>query len=110
MEREDLYRRFIKYEWPQQLGNLASTLTRLSSLITDVDYDEISRNLLREATLLIEWCVPNVPQELHNDLAFIQRELCYYCRIPLQVEIRKLLSLRSKIISDHLLDVSGLLS
>ncbi|MFH1562462.1 MAG: hypothetical protein ABIF11_03460 [Nitrospirota bacterium] len=110
MEREGLYRQFIKYEYPQQLGNLASTLARLSSLITNVDYDEISKNLLREATLLIEWCAPNVPQGLHNDLAFIQRELCYYRRIPLQTEIRKLLSLRSRIISDHLLDVSGLLS
>lgn len=110
MEQKGLFKRFIKYGWQQQFGNLASTLARLSTLITDVEYDELSKNLLREATLLIEWCAPNLPQRLQGDLAFIQRELCYYRRIPLQVEIRRLLSMRSRIMSNHLLDVSGLLA
>lgn len=110
MEQKSLYNRFIKCEWPQQLGNLASTLARLSSLITDADYDKISKGLLREATLLIEWCASNIPQRLHNDLAFMQRELCCWRRVPLSAEIRNLLSLRCQIMSDHLLDISGLLS
>ncbi|MDI6735712.1 MAG: hypothetical protein QME42_05895 [bacterium] len=110
MEQKNLYNRFIKYKWPQQLGNLASTLARLSSLSTKVDYDEISKNLLREATLLIEWCTTNIPQRLHSDLAFIQRELCYWRKVPLKSEIRNLLSLRCRIMSDHLLDISGLLN
>lgn len=110
MEREGLYKCFIKYEWPQQLGNLASTLARLSSLIPKADYDEISQKLLREATLFIEWAASNIPERLQEDLAFMQRELCCWRRIPLQAEIRRLLSLRSQIMSNYLLEVSGLLS
>jgi hypothetical protein len=109
MERKNLYNRFIKYNWQQQLGNLASTLARLSSLSTKVDYDEISKNLLREAILLIEWCVTNIPQKLHTELAFMQRELYCWRKIPLKSEIRNLLSLRCRIMSDHLLNISGLL-
>jgi hypothetical protein len=77
MERKNLYTRFIKSNWQQQLGNLASTLSRLSSISTKVNYDETSKNLLREAILLTEWCSPNIPNRLHTDLAFMQCELRY---------------------------------
>ncbi|MDI6793890.1 MAG: hypothetical protein QME81_13675 [bacterium] len=108
MEKKSLYERFIKCDWPRQVGNLASTLARLSSLSAKPDYDDISRNLLREAALLIEWCAPNVPENLQTDLAVMQRELCYWYNIPLQAEIRKLLSLRGRVMSDYLLHASGL--
>jgi hypothetical protein len=109
MEQKGLYKSFIKCKWPQQIGNLASTLARLSSSVVTSDYDETSRKLLREVTLLIEWSVPNLPEDLHNDLAFMQRELYYWYKIPLEAEIRKLLSLRCRIMSDHMLEVSGLI-
>lgn len=109
MERRNLYERFSRYEWPQQVGNLASTLARVSLLSTKLDYDKTLKDLLREATLLIEWCAPGGSPDLQKDLSFMQRELLVWRNISLESETRKLLSLRSRIMSDQLLEASGLL-
>ena len=75
MNREQLQRRYLQDEWPRQVGNLASTLTRLGSHANDARYDQLVARLLREGALLMEWCAPNVPLELAADLATMQREL-----------------------------------
>jgi len=79
MDREKLRTRYLQDEWPRQVGNLASTLTRLSSRTGDAKYDSFVASLLHEGTLLIEWCAPNVPLYLAADLAAMQRELVWFC-------------------------------
>jgi hypothetical protein len=52
MDRDKLRTRFLQDEWPRQVGNLASTPTRLSSRAHDARYDKIVGDLLHEGTLL----------------------------------------------------------
>ena len=107
MDREKLRLRFLKDEWPRQVGNLASTLGRLSSRAGDARYDQIVADLLREGTLLMEWCAANVPLEIAASLATMQRELVLWRRIWPNDPARALLALRARQMSDQLLDAAG---
>jgi hypothetical protein len=109
MDRVKLQERYLQDEWPRQVGNLASTLTRLSSRARDVRYDRIVADLLNEGALMIEWCAPNVPLELATELATMQRELILWRQIWPSDAARALLAFRARDMADRLLQGAGLL-
>ena len=107
MDRDKLQKRFLRDEWPRQVGNLASTLTRLSSHAGDARFNQIVSDLLHEGTLLMEWCAPNVPLDIAADLAAMQRELVLWRRIWPNDEARSLLALRAREMANRLLEAAG---
>jgi hypothetical protein len=109
VEKQPLYERFTQLDWPQQLGNLASTLARISTRATAPQYDALVADLLREAALFIEWSAPHVPPPLLLDLASLQRELVLWRRLWPADVLRPLLSLQARHTSDRLLHLAGLI-
>ena len=100
--------RFTRMTWPQQIGNLASTLARIASRATSPQYDELVGRLLREAAILIEWSATYVPHSLLFDLAPLQRELLLWRRLWPQTAPRDLLALQARNYSDRLLRLADL--
>ncbi len=101
-------KRYARLTWQQQLGNLASTLARLSSRCSCPEHDPVVTYLLREAAVLIEWSAPHAPPALHPDLAAMQREvLAWRDRWPLD-QARPLLALRARQMSEALPRMAGL--
>ena len=109
MAEQSLRERYTQLDWPQQLGNLASTLARISARATSSQYDALVADLLREAALFADWSAPHVPQPLLLDLAPLQRELVLWQRIWPQDTLRPLLSLQARNISDRLLRLAQLI-
>lgn len=107
MERQTLRERYQQLAWTQQLGNLASTLARISSRSTSPRYDSLVSDLLREAALFIEWSAPHVPPALLLDLAPLQREMLAWRQVWPQETLRPLLALQARHISDRLLRLAG---
>lgn len=106
-EKPEFRERFQQLPWPQQLGNLASTLARISGRCLQPAYDGLVRDLLREAAVLIEWSAPHVPPELHPELAALQREMmAWWTAWPIDAA-RSLLALRARQASDLLLYRGG---
>ncbi|PSF35778.1 hypothetical protein C7H19_15240 [Aphanothece hegewaldii CCALA 016] len=109
MERLALYEKFMILDWRQQLGNLASTLATISTQVNEPTQDRLTDLLLREAALMSEWCVKNVPEPFHLELASIQREcLAWKRRFPIE-EARSLLSLSTRHQSERILQLTRLL-
>ena len=109
-DRTRLRERYLRDNWTRQVGNLASTLARLSSRASDARHDPMVADLLHEGTLLMEWSAPNVPPDLAVDLATMQRELLLWRRIWPNDAVRSLLAFRARAMSDRLLEASGLRS
>ncbi len=107
MDRTKFRERYLRDEWPRQLGNLASTLTRLSSHAEDERYDQIVADLLHEGALMIEWSAPKVPPEQAMDMATMQRELLLWRQIWPHDAVRPLLAFRARTMSSHLLEAAG---
>jgi hypothetical protein len=109
IETQALRERYQAMDWSQQLGNLASTLARLSKRATSPQYDALTVDLLREAALFIEWSAPNVPPDFWLELAATQRELLAWQRIwPLET-VRPLFALYARHRSDRVLQMAGLI-
>jgi hypothetical protein len=108
VERQQLQERYQQLEWPQQIGNLASTLARISSRSASPKYDGLVSDLLREAALFIEWSAPYVPETLLLDLAPLQREVLAWRRVWPQDTLRSLLSLQARHTSERLLRLANL--
>ncbi|MBI1880080.1 MAG: hypothetical protein HYR94_17985 [Chloroflexi bacterium] len=108
MENQSLRERYEVLDWPQQLGNLASTLARLSTRATSPQHDALVTSLLREAALLIEWSAPRVPSSFWLELATLQRELLAWHRVWPLDSARSLLALEARNRSDRLLQMAGL--
>jgi hypothetical protein len=109
MNIKSLYKRYTQLTWQQQLGNLASTLARISSQATWPESDKLVAESLYEAALLIEWSAPNVPPDFLLELAALQREvLAWQRRWPID-EARTLLALHTRNQADRLLQMAGLL-
>jgi hypothetical protein len=100
--------RFEKMEWPRQLGNLASTLGRISTRAVVAENDELTKNLLHEAILFIEWSIIYVPETYHLELALMQRELIAWKHLWPLDPARSLLALEARNRSDRLLQMAGL--
>lgn len=107
MDRTKFRERYLRDEWPRQLGNLASTLTRLGSHAEDERFDPIVADLLHESALLIEWSAPRVPPEQVMDLAMMQRELLLWRQIWPDDAARSLLAFRAQAMANHLLEAAG---
>lgn len=102
--------RYVRMAWQQQLGNLASTLARLSSRCPRPEHDPLVADLLREAALLIEWSAPHTPPALHPDLAAMQHEVVAWRRDWPLDQARPLLALRARQMSEALLRMAGLVA
>ncbi|MBN1890983.1 MAG: hypothetical protein JW850_23505 [Thermoflexales bacterium] len=101
--------RFMRDAWPVRLGNLASNLLRLSNWAQMRHSDQAIIELLRESAWFIEWTADDAPADSLLDLANVQRELCLWRRTwPLEA-VRPLLALRARVMSEHVLELSGLL-
>ncbi len=108
MDVKSMCKRYTQLTWQQQLGNLASTLTRISRQAASPDSDKLVICSLREAALLIEWSAPNAPPGFLPELAAMQREvLAWHHSWPLD-DARPLLALHTHNQSDRLLQVAGL--
>jgi hypothetical protein len=108
MTQQSLRERYQQFEWPQQIGNLASTLAHISARATSPNHDKLVSTLLREAALFIEWSAPYVPAPLLLDLSPLQREILAWRRIWPQDTLRPLLSLQTRHMSDRLLRLANL--
>jgi len=87
-----------------RLGNLASNLLRLSNWVHMRHKDEAIIDLMREIAWFMEW---------NGDLALVelaemQREICRWRRIWPVEEVRTVLALRARQMSNHILELSGL--
>ncbi len=108
MERQALYERIKSQTWQQQLGNLASTLATISTQATIPKQDKLTNYLLRDAALIIEWSVKNVPKKFHPELAATQQECLAWRKIfPLDAT-RNLLSIHTRHQSERILQMAGL--
>ena len=107
MNRSRLRERYLEDEWPRQMGNLASTLTRLSSRALDSRFDHIVADLLREGALLMEWSAPCVPPELAAEIAEMQRELVLWHQAWPSDTVRSLLAFRARRMAGLLLESAG---
>lgn len=110
MERQALYDRFITLTWQEQLGNIASTLGTISKQVNSPEQDKLTKFLLREGALMIEWCASNVPAEYHLELAGLQKELLAWKDSFSETKARQLLALHTSNQRDQLLEMSGLLA
>ncbi len=107
MNLDSLEKKFKKMPWQRQMGNLASTLGRVSNHAKSTESDRIVLNGLREATHIIEWSVPDVPPEFGFELANMQRELRAWWRVWPVEGARHLLALHARNQSDRLLQMAG---
>ena len=109
MDERHLQARFEKLDWKQQLGNLASTLARVSSRASLPEHDRLVIDLLREAALFIEWAATRVPPAFLLELATMQKEILAWKRVwPLEAA-RPLLTLHARNRSDRLLEMAELM-
>jgi hypothetical protein len=104
---QSLKERYQKMIWQRQLGNMASTLARVSTNVTMPEHDKVVVMCLREAACFIEWSAPYVPSEFLLELAGMQRELLAWWRAWPVESARPLLALHTRNQSDRLLQMAG---
>ncbi len=97
---------YKEMNWQQQLDNMASTLTQISTKATIADHDETVVACLRKAACFIEWSTTTVPPELLSELTALQRELLTWQRIWPVEAARPLLALYAHKQSDHILRIA----
>ena len=110
MKNRQMRQRYQKLGLAHQLGNLASTLARISSNATDSRHDALVADLLREAALFIEWSAKQVSADSAADLAALQCELLAWRRVWPLDQARPLIALYTRNASDRLLRMAGLVS
>lgn len=103
-----LRERYLRDDWQRQLGNLASTLARLSSRASDPRFDQMTADLLREGLLFIEWSASHVSADIAVQLAGMQRELYLWWVAWPADATRTVLAFRARAMSDQALKLSGL--
>jgi len=96
--------RYLQDASPVRLGNLASSLLRLSHWVQMQQKDETIIDLMREIAWFMEW---------NGDLALVeladmQREICRWRRIWPVAQVRPILSFRALQMSKQVLELSGL--
>ena len=97
--------RYVRDESPVRMGNLASSLLRLSTWVKLRHSDEAVINLMGETAWFMEWCGDLALAEL----ADMQREICRWRRVwPLE-QARPILAFRALQMSHRILELSGLL-
>lgn len=103
--------RYDRLDWRQRLGNLASTLARSATVSANSQSVTLASDLLREGMWIIEWSAPDAPLDVLAELAPMQLELGLlrqaWARDPRAVQ--PILAFRARIMSDRVLELSGLL-
>jgi hypothetical protein len=97
--------RFLRDRTPVRLGNLASSLLRLSKWVQMEQRDESVVDLMREIAWFMEWSGDLASKEL----ADMQREICRWRRIWPIEPTRSILAFRTLQMSNRILEMSGLL-
>jgi hypothetical protein len=96
--------RYLRDEPPIRLGNLASSLLRLSHWVRRPERDDASLDLMREIAWLFEWNADFANAEM----ADMQREICRWRRVWPLDPARSLLAFRARLMSERVLETSGL--
>lgn len=96
--------RYLRDEKPIRMGNMASSLLRLSQWVQKRHRDEAIIDLMREIAWFMEW---NGDLAL-AELADMQREICRWRRVWPVEQARPILSLRAFQMSKRVLELSGL--
>lgn len=100
-----MHERYIRDSAPVRLGNLASSLLRLSKWVRVKQSDESVIDLMREIAWFMEWTGDLALAEL----ADMQREICHWRRAWPIEPARPILTLRALQMSNRVLELSGLL-
>jgi len=113
MDWRKLRERYLRDDWPVRLGNLASTLARVSNAAGNPKTLTGVPLSLRESMLLIEWNLHGTPAEVLSELAPMQAELGLWWRgwdaVAQSPALRALLARHARDMSDRVLQLSGLL-
>lgn len=108
-----LKERYLQDDLPTRLGNLASSLARLKSRCQNVANGELVAELLQESKLFIEWTVQDTEIDIASELVELQIQLaCWqydWTKILADIEQRRTVSEQSRIWSEKVLQMSGLL-
>jgi hypothetical protein len=104
-ELKRMRERYLRDERIVRMGNLASSLLRLSNWVRIRQKDEAIIDLMREVAWFMEWNGDLASAEL----ADMQREICRWRRIWPVEEARAILALRALQMSNRVLELSGLL-
>jgi hypothetical protein len=102
---EDERERYIGLPAATRMGHLASDLLRLSRWLRTRCDDEAVVALMGRIASMMEWN----PEHASEELADMQREVCYWRRLWPQEAARGLLAFRARRMSDRILELSGLL-
>ncbi len=100
-----MHDRYLRDEPPARLGNLASSLLRLSHWVRTERSDEAVIDLMREIAWLMEWNGDLCSVEL----ADMQREICRWRRHWPVGPARSILAFRAHRMSNRILELSSLL-
>lgn len=103
-DRKRMQERYVRDDAPVRLGNLASSLLRLSHWAHGKQKDEAIIDLMREIAWFMEWTGDLGLVEL----ADMQREICRWRRIWPVEQAHSILSLRALQMSKRVLELSGL--
>ena len=100
-----MHDRYLRNDWSIRMGNLASSLLRLSDWVRMRQKDEAIIDLMREIAWFMEWNGDMASMEL----ADMQREVCRWRRVWPVEEARGMLAFRARQMSNQVLRLSGLL-
>jgi hypothetical protein len=100
-----MHDRYLRNDWPIRMGNLASSLLRLSDWVRMRQKDEAIIDLMREIAWFMEWNGDMASMEL----ADMQREVCRWRSVWPVEEARGMLAFRARQMSNQVLRLSGLL-
>ncbi|MBM4036431.1 MAG: hypothetical protein FJ291_32245 [Planctomycetes bacterium] len=100
-----LCERYLRDREPVRMGNLASDLMRLSQWAAGRWKDERIVELMET----IAWMLEQNPEFASEELANMQREICHWRRIWPVEAARPLLAFRARLMSERILELSGLL-
>jgi hypothetical protein len=97
--------RYLRDKVPVRMGNLSSSLLRLSQWVKNRHKEEAIMDLMREIAWFMEWNGDLASPEL----ADMQREICRWRRIWPVEQVRSIFAFRALQMSNRVLEWSGLL-
>jgi len=100
-----MHDRYLRDKAPVRMGNLASSLLRLSQWVKNRHKEEAIIDLMREIAWFLEWCGDLALVEL----ADMQREICRWRRVWPVEQARAVLAFRALQMSNRILELSGLI-
>lgn len=106
--------RYLRDELPVRLGGIAANLARIKSFSSHVANYEVVESLLDESKFFIEWTASDTEISIAAELVELQIQLAQWqhklARTWIDSEQRLQLAEQSRVWSERVLDMSGLLS